>query len=268
VPEPTPLKPTDILIDRSDGAIAVVTINRAARRNALTLAMWREIARTFNALGRNAEVRAVVLAGAGGAFCAGADISEFPAVRATIEDGRAYEAAVDAAHGAIAGCPKPTIAAISGPCFGGGVALALSCDFRVADPTAYFAIPAARLSNVYGIVETRALYDAVGLAVAKEVLFTGRRYDAGEANRIGIATHLASAGTALGAAQDLARTMRGSAPLTIKGAKVVLEAIARNATEERETDIRRVMDEAIASEDYREGVAAFAARRDPVFKGR
>jgi enoyl-CoA hydratase/carnithine racemase len=256
------------VIDRSDAAIAVVTINRAARRNALTLAMWRELARTFNALGQDPDVRAIVLSGAGGAFCAGADISEFAAVRATVEDGRIYEATVDATHVAIAGCPKPTIAAISGPCFGGGVALALSCDFRVADRTAYFAIPAARLSNVYGVVETRALFDAVGLAVAKEVLFTGRRYDAKEAYRIGMATHLASAGDSLSAAQDLARSMRGSAPLTIKGAKIVIEAIARGATDEREGDIHRVMDEAIASEDYREGVAAFAARRDPVFKGR
>lgn len=267
MPEPTPLKPDDILVDRTD-AVAVITINRAARRNALTLAMWQAIARTLDALGGEAGVRAIILTGAGGAFCAGADISEFAAVRATVEDGRNYEAAVDAAHVAISGCSRPTIAAVSGPCYGGGVALALSCDFRVGDPTAYFAIPAARLSNVYGVVETRALYDAVGLAAAKEVLFTGRRYDAHEAHRIGITTHHASDGTSLEAAHALAQTMSGSAPLTIKGAKVVLDAIARGATDERSGEIHRVMDDAIASEDYREGVAAFAARRDPVFKGR
>ena len=91
-----------------------------------------------------------------------------------------------AARSPLPAARKPTIAAISGPCFGGGVGLALACDFRVADASAYFAIPAARLSNVYGIVETRALFDAVGLAVAKEVLFTGRRYNADEALRIGL----------------------------------------------------------------------------------
>ncbi len=267
MPQPIALQPSDILVDVGDAAIAVVTINRAKRRNALTRAMWRELTRIVEQLGDDPDVRAIVLTGAGGAFCAGADISEFPAVRATVEDGRAYEEAVDNVHLALQASPKPTIATVSGPCYGGGVALALSCDFRVADATAYFAIPAARLSNVYGVVETRALYDAVGLAAAKEVLFTGRRYDASEAYRIGLATHMASDGEALAAGLAFARAMGKSAPLTIKGAKVVLQAIARSTTEARADDIHRVMDAAIASDDYKEGVAAFAAKRDPVFKG-
>ena len=268
MPEPIALLPTDLVVDRDDPAIAVVTINRAQRRNALTLAMWRELTRIFTSLGAEPDVRAIILTGAGGAFCAGADISEFPAVRGTVADGRSYEAVVDGVHAAIAACPKATIAAVSGPCFGGGVALSLSCDFRVADQTAYYAIPAARLSNVYGVVETRALYDAVGLAVAKEVLFSGRRYDANEALATGIATHAAPSGSALADARLLARGLRTSAPLTIKGAKIVLGAIARGETDAREAAIRAVMDEAIASSDYKEGVAAFAAKRDPVFKGR
>ncbi len=265
-PKPKPLLPTDIVVDRTNPAIVTVTLNRPERRNALTLAMWTELGRIFSGLSGDATVRAVILTGAGGAFSAGADISEFPAVRATVEDGHTYEAAANLCQVAISSCTKPTIAAISGPCFGGGVGVALSCDFRVADPSAYFAIPAARLSNVYGIVETRALFDAVGLAVAKEVLFTGRRYNADEALRLGLATHAAH-DTALRGAADLARSMSGSAPLTIKGAKVVLEAISRNETEQRKDAVEKVMDEAMASADYREGVAAFAAKRDPQFRG-
>ncbi len=188
-------------------------------------------------------------------------------MRATVEDGHAYEAAGNHCQTAIATCTKPTIAAISGPCFGGGVGVALSCDFRVADQSAYFAIPAARLSNVYGIVETRALFDAVGLAAAKEVLFTGRRYNSREALQSGLATHAAD-GTALQAATNLANSMSSSAPLTIKGAKVVLDAIAKNETAQRKDAIEQVMDEAMASADYREGVAAFAAKRDPKFVGK
>ena len=266
-PKPTPLSATHILVDRNDPAVVTVTLNRPERRNALTLAMWTELGRIFSGLSTDAAVRAVILTGAGGAFSAGADISEFPAVRATVEDGHVYESAANRCQVAIASCTKPTIAAISGPCFGGGVGLALSCDFRVADSSAYFAIPAARLSNVYGIVETRALFDAVGLAVAKEVLFTGRRYNAGEALRLGLATHAADGAASHGAA-DLAKSMSGSAPLTIKGAKVVLEAISRNETEQRKNAIEKVMDEAMASADYREGVAAFAAKRDPKFLGK
>lgn len=257
----------DLLVDRSDPAVAIVTINRPARRNAMKLAMWREMGRIFDELSREPELRAVILTGAGGAFCAGADISEFGEVRATVEDGRAYEAAGDKCQTAIASCSKATIAAISGPCFGGGVGLALSCDFRFADPTAYFGIPAARLSNVYGVVETRALYDAVGLAVAKEVLFTGRRYTAGEAREVGMATHLTDGGS-LAAARKFAEGLELCAPLTIKGAKTVLEAIARNETAEREAAIQAVADEAMASDDYKEGVAAFAQKRDPHFRGR
>lgn len=266
MPEPRPLSANDILVDRSDPAVAVITINRPERRNAMTLAMWKELGRIFSSLGAGRDVRAVVLTGAGSGFCAGADISEFPAVRATVEDGRVYEAAADACQSAIAACVKPTIAAISGPCYGGGVGIALSCDFRVADETSYFAIPAARLSNVYGVVETRAVFEAVGVAAAKEILFTGRRYDQEDAYRIGLATHVAD-GDALAGARALAASMAASAPLTIKGAKIVIEALARGEVAEKQGKIHQVMDEAMASADYKEGVAAFAEKRDPVFTG-
>ena len=266
MPEPTPLLPTDFLIDQSDPAFPVVTINRAKKRNALSLAMWRELGNIFVRLGADPAIRAIILTGAGGAFCAGADISEFPAVRATVADGRAYEEAGDHCQTAISACPKATIAAISGPCYGGGVGVALSCDFRVADASATFAIPAARLSNVYGIVETRALYEAVGMAHAKEVLFSGRRYEAAEAHRVGMATHLAD-GTALSAAKELAASLRNSAPLTIKGTKIVLEAISRGDTTGRKAAVDRVKDEAMSSADYKEGVKAFAEKRDPKFRG-
>ena len=266
MPTPETEQDKDIVVDRSDPTVAIVTINRPTRRNAMKLAMWKELGRIFTELSDVPELRAVILTGSGGAFCAGADISEFDEVRATIEDGRAYEAAGDVCQTAISTCSKSTIAAISGPCYGGGVGLALSCDFRFADSTAYFGIPAARLSNVYGVVETRALFDAVGLAVAKEVLFTGRRYSAEEAQRVGMATHLSNT-DALSAAREFANGLKLSAPLTIKGSKIVLEAIARNETEARKATIQAVADEAIASDDYKEGVAAFAEKRDPCFHG-
>jgi enoyl-CoA hydratase/carnithine racemase len=266
MPSAIPLSLTDIVVDRNNAAVAVVTINRAARRNAMTLAMWRELGRIFERLGGEASIGAIILTGAGGTFCAGADISEFPAVRATASDGHFYEAAASTCLTLIQACPKATIAAITGPCYGGGVGLALSCDFRVADSTAYFAIPAARLSNVYGIVETRALYNAVGLAAAKEVLFSGRRYDVEEAHRIGLATHRTDGG-ALAHAESLASGLARSAPLTIKGAKTVLAALAEGAVDARRSAIQSIMDEALSSADYKEGIAAFSEKRDPQFRG-
>lgn len=262
-----PFEADQILIDDTDPAIPVVSLNRPRRRNAVTFAMWRELGHIFTRLGQRPEVRAIVLTGTGGAFSAGADISEFPEVRATAEDGHAYEAAADLCQTSILNCPKATIAAIDGACFGGGVGIALACDFRIASPSAYFAIPAARLSNVYGIIETRSLLNAVGLVVAKEVLFTGKRYSAEEALRTGLATGLCDS-DAVAAAKAYAAPLKTAAPLTIKGAKIVLDALANAEIEKRHDAIEAVMAEALNSADYKEGVKAFAEKRDPKFTGR
>jgi enoyl-CoA hydratase/carnithine racemase len=177
---------SDIAVRVDASGVATVTLERPAKRNAVTLAMWREIAARFRAFAGEPEIRVVVLSGSGGNFCAGADISEFGTTRTGVEDGAAYEHAVDGCTEAIMALPKPTIAAIAGFCVGGGCGLAMACDFRIADRTARFGIPAARLGIVYGPTDCRNLIDLVGLARAKEILFTGRRFDAAEAQRIGL----------------------------------------------------------------------------------
>lgn len=175
-------------IEVSNGTpVAVVTINRPGRRNAMTLAMWQEVARQFRALGEDDAVRAIILTGANGQFSVGADISEFDVVRADAAQSTAYEEAVDACSEAIASAPKPTIAAVSGFCLGGGCHLAMACDFRFAGRTATFGIPAARLSIVYGLRSTQRLYALVGLARAKRILFSAETFSATEAVRIGFA---------------------------------------------------------------------------------
>ena len=255
-----------ILIDRPDPAVAVVTLNRADQKNAMTLAMWRGLGEALEGLSAEPGLRAIVLTGAGGAFCAGADIKEFGTVRADPEAAKAYAAAVDRANHALLGCPKATFAAVSGPAMGGGCGLALCCDFRVADATAYFGIPAARLGIVYGIAETAALVAAVGQARAREVLFSGRRYAATEALETGLATALAP-GAALDEALRLALALRDSAPLTIAGAKIALAALAPKVSAEDAARIAAAQDRAVASADYKEGVAAFRERRAPQFRG-
>jgi enoyl-CoA hydratase/carnithine racemase len=252
----------DIVVEQ--GPVAVVTLNRPGRINAVTFAMWRELGELFRGFVADEAVRAVVLTGAGGHFSSGADISEFGEVRDTAEASAEYEAAGDAASRAIMELPKPVIAAVSGYCVGGGLALAMACDLRVADETAKLGIPAARLGIVYGPLDTRNLLSLVGLAQAKRVLFSGARFDAAAAERMGLIDELSA--DPLAAAKALAAEMAGNAPLSLAGAKAILRALSEGR--EDEAAIQALIDRAAASADYAEGRAAFAAKRAPVFTGR
>lgn len=257
----------NIAADIDAAGIAVVTIDRAAKRNALSLAMWRALGRTFKELGRREDVRVVILTGAGAHFCAGADISEFPEVRNTPEAGRVYEAATEEASNAIRDCPKPVIAAVNGFGLGGGCGIALACDLRVGDPTTRMGIPAARLGNVYGRHECELLLRQVGLANAKLVLYSGRQFTLDECVAMGLVNEAGQA-PALETARRLAAELADNAPISLEGAKVVLEVLQRGEAETRAHDIERVMTKALSSEDYREAARAFVEKRKPVFKGR
>lgn len=257
---------TDITATHGTDGVVIVRIDRPHKRNAMSLAMWRRLATVFADLDADKAVRSIILTGTGGAFCAGADISEFAALRSSPSDGETYDLAVETAELAIIASKKPTIAAISGACVGGGLGLALCCDFRVADATAYFAIPAARLGIVYGITETRQLLLAVGQAKAREILFAGRRIVMPEAALAGLVTHPVHDDVEA-AAIAFARSFAASAPRTIAGAKLILGALADGTAAERVLDIKRATNDAVVSRDYQEGIAAFAQKRQPRFKG-
>ena len=256
-----------IKVERPSAGCAVVTLNRPAQKNAMTLAMWQGLALTFEALGREAALRTVILTGAGGSFCAGADIKEFATVRASAQDIETYAHWVDRCTLAIVDCPKATFAAVSGYAYGGGCGLAVSCDFRIADRTAKFAIPAAKLSIVYGIEETRALYQAVGLTAAKEMLFSAAPHDAEAARAIGLVSEVTE-GDVMAAAHRRSDALAASAPLTIAGAKLVLEALTKGETAERVERAEAAARHAGASADYAEGRTAFVEKRAPRFTGR
>lgn len=269
--------------------IAVVTINRPDSRNAMTYAMWRAVPAIFTALERNPEVRAVILTGAGNDFCAGADISEFEKVRDDTAKATAYEVAVDACCNAIANFSKPTIAVLRGYCLGGGAHLAMSCDFRYAAAEAQFGIPAARLSIIYGVRGTRKLLSLVGLSQAKKILFDAQRFDAARALKIGFVDHVAGNGASepsnwwtrlvgksnnaaiadpMADARGFARSLADNAPLSISGAKALLNGMSMGAGALDLDHAEALIAAAAASEDYREGRAAFAEKRAPRFKGR
>lgn len=254
---------SDILVENK-GGVAVVTLSRPGYRNAVTYAMWRQLAELFGTFDREPTVRSIILTGAGADFSAGADISEFDAVRNGAEDSKSYEVAVDAAGDAIYQVSKPTIAALRGYCLGGAAHLAMSCDFRIAENNAVFGIPAARLSIVYGVSATRKLYSLVGVTEAKRILFSARRFDAGQALDIGFIDQVAD--SALAAAHDRAAELAENAPLTIAGAKFILNGCARGTLDHAAAD--RLIDEASASHDYIEGRQAFKDKRPPRFLGK
>jgi enoyl-CoA hydratase/carnithine racemase len=256
----------DILLSVEQGGVAILTLNRPKKRNAVTFAMWVRLGELFRELGGRADVRAIILAGAGGHFSAGADISEFATQRADAEAGRRYEAATEAATIAIRDCPRPTLAAVSGYGMGGGCGLALACDLRVGDATTRMGIPAARLGIVYSALDCDLLHRQVGLALAKLVLYSGRAFGIKDCLAMRLVDVRAS-GDALGHARGLAAELAVNAPLSLAGSKLVLEAIAAGAAEARATAIHAAIDQAMDSADYREGARAFLEKRRPAFLG-
>ncbi len=248
-----------------DSGTAIVRLNRPELRNAITLAMWQQLASLFTELSTDNAVRAVILTGVGGHFSVGADVMEFASVREGKDQSRAYEDSVNACAHAIASTPKPVIAAIEGYCLGGGCHLALACDFRFAQPGAEIGIPAAKLSIVYGVRSTQRLLALVGIAEAKRILFTAERLPAAEALRVGLIERISD--DCLSAARAFAADMAALAPLSIAGAKLILNGSAVGP-ELDPAAAHVAIDRASESADYREGRQAFAEKRRPRFYGR
>ena len=257
---------SDISVIRPEPGVAIVTIDRRARRNALDLRAWRDLAANFRELATMRDVRLVILTGAGGHFCAGADISEFGRVRSDSASGAVYEREVAAAYAAIRDLPQPSIAAIEGACVGGGCAIALSCDFRVMHRSARFGIPATKLGTIYTIEETRLLFSIVGLANAKRILYGGELHDIIAAREMRFADVVAKDG-AVDTALIFAAQMMANAPLAIAGTKLILQSLAAGEVEQRRAEIEAVIKQALDSDDYREGAAAFLEKRPARFAG-
>ena len=261
------LTETDIRVSRPAEAVAVVTIDRPARRNALDLRAWRDLAANFRALAAEREVRLVILTGASSHFCAGADISEFARVRADSAGGAAYEREVAACYDAIRAVPQPSVAAVEGSCVGGGCAIALCCDFRVLHRGARFGIPATKLGTIYTVEECRFLYSVVGLANAKRILYGSELLGAAAAREMGFADAVVD-GDVVDTAITFAAAMTANAPLAIAGIKLILQALASGEVERRRQEIEELIKQALDSEDYREGAAAFLEKRPARFTGR
>jgi len=249
-----------------DGSIAWLVLNRPERRNALNRGMWAAIPPLMKSFDEDISVRVVVIRGAGTeAFAAGADISEFGEARNDDDAARAYEELNGAAFSAIRACAKPVIAMVQGFCIGGGLAMALACDLRVADGTALFALPPARLGLAYPLDGLCDLVATVGSAVAKELIFTASRVNAKEALRIGLINRLAS--DVDSETRALCGNIADGAPFTITHAKRAIEFAAGRPGHVTEAEIDSLAARCFNSADYTEGRTAFAEKRKPVFRG-
>lgn len=168
-----------------DGAIAWLRLNRPAQRNALAVADWEALADRVEEVAAS-QARLLVLSGAGGAFCAGADLSEFAELQRDEEARRRFRTAMRRAMDGLAVLPIATLARVEGPCFGAGVALAMACDIRIAAPGARFAITPAKMGIGYPQEDVARLVRLVGPGWAARLLFTGDAIDAAQAERIGL----------------------------------------------------------------------------------
>lgn len=246
-----------------EGPLASLTIDRPTSRNALSQSIWAGFPRAIAEACARSETRVMLIGGAGGNFAAGADIGEFDTVFADRGATRAYLDLMTAATGAIANAPVPVIARIDGMCIGAGVAVALACDLRIADPGASFAVTPAKLGLAYSLTDTRRLAQAVSLSKAKELLFTGERIDAEEALRIGLIDAIGDADAVASKARAIAANSSASHHYT----KQIIRSVEQGLISENE-DTAAIFADAPQHADFREGVAAFRARRQPAFSTR
>lgn len=252
--------PASTLAVESDGGIARVTLNRPEKRNAIDRATALALDEAFARLAADAAVRVVVLSASGPAFCAGADLKDArPADVGSVLGGsaRRITAALD-------DFPKPVIAAVNGPAYGGGCELVLAADIRIASTAASFCLPELRIGTLPGSGGTQRLVAAVGSAVAAKMLFTGEPLDAAEALRVGLVSDVFAPDALLAEAYALAERVATSAPLSLLAAKQALAAAGSASGNQLERALWALL---ATTKDRAEGRAAFGERRSPRFTG-
>lgn len=245
------------------GDIATLTLNRPARRNAINRAMWQGLPGVLDAA-RAARAKVLIVTGAGEAFAAGADISEFGEVYADRETAGAYFAEIAAAMDALAAFEAPTLARIDGPCVGGGLGLALCCDLRIASDRARLGITPAKLGLMYALADTKRLVDVVGPSRAKDILYTGRILSAGEALAIGLIDAVTPPDDLDTAIAAKAETIAAASQWSARKAKQIVRRILDGQAEDDAVTTAWMLD-AVEGEDFVEGRDAFLGKREAKF---
>ena len=256
---------TELVLYEISGAVGMITMNRPEARNALTFEMYDRIAEICAAPSVDGGVKALIITGAGErAFAAGTDISLFRGFQRA-EDALAYEDRIEKALTAIETSPVPTIAAISGACTGGGATIAVACDLRIATENSVFGFPVARtLGNCLSIANYARLVAMVGAGRVMEMVVTAKLLDAATAKAVGLVGELVPDHPALMArAREVAAMVAEHAPLTMRATKEALRRLREGRRDDED-----LITECYMSEDFREGLEAFLAKRKPNWQGR
>jgi len=259
---------TENMLAAIDGPIGWMTFNKPARRNAVSLDMWEAMPVILDRFEQDSAVRVIVLKGAGDqAFVSGADISQFEKVRSSHETNAHYEAVSGEASRRLIACGKPTIAMINGFCIGGGLAIALGCDIRIANEGARFGVPASRLGLGYAAPGVKKLMEIVGPSFTKEIFFTARHFSAAEAKEMGLVNRVVPDAALEDYTRQYCATIADNAPMTMHALKRTVSELVRGEKADLaacDALVRACFD----SQDYVEGRRAFMEKRRPVFQGR
>jgi enoyl-CoA hydratase len=255
-------------IFETDGPIATLTFNRPEARNAMTWEMYEALVAACDRVDQDEAIRVLVFRGAGGkAFVAGTDIAQFQNFK-NREDGLKYEERLDHVLDRLERVAKPTIAQVEGVAAGGGCAIALTCDLRVATPEASFGIPIARtLGNCLSGASYSRLVDVMGPGAVKDMLFTGRLIGGVEAHSLGIVNRLVPGAEIEATVRGLASEIAANAPLTLRATKEMIRRVLakRRLAPGEDADM---VERCYTSADFREGVTAFLAKRKPMWTGK
>jgi enoyl-CoA hydratase/carnithine racemase len=257
-------------LDRPADAVARLTLSRPDARNALDHELLEAIAAEMPKLDEGIETRCVIVTGEGKAFSAGYDIAAIPA-ESFERDAEALVAhPFHAALEAVASHPWPVVAALNGHALGGGLELALCADFRLAAAGAKLGMPPAKLGLIYGHTGLQRFIDTIGVPRTKELFLTGRTYDAERAERFGLVNEVVPDSEIEPAAVEVASEIAANAPLSMKGNKRAIDTLNSypRLTEEQERELIELRRSCFKSEDLREGIEAFAAKRAPRWRGR
>lgn len=259
----------DQLIVEREGSTGWITFNDPARHNAVSYAMWEGIPVALQAFDQDSTIKSVVLTGAGDkAFVSGANISQFESLRTGTDLVEQYEIVAEQAQLALRDFRKPLLARIHGYCIGGGLNIALCCDLRIASSVSSFSIPAGKLGLGYRFSAIQNLVRATGTANALEIFLTAERYLAERAQQLGLLHAVVPAEELDSRLQRYLDLINANAPLTLQAGKKMINTLADRCQDIDVEVMKSLVMECFDSEDYREGKAAFAQKRPPVFQGK